>query len=222
MIRLIATLACQIIHGREVSRVWTNFPRLLMRYSSRYKPESTTSDGHRLTDSRIDIATEMDREMLVCGVNSFQQSYLPFIPTAEDIDSCVQLLRDNSLLVTGDTGGLQWRDFPKPPSLLSGTKDVVFSPLKAIVGITSKHKFTGDIPGRLDIPRVEYRDCPSANVHSELHGATFNIDGCFELGEGGGLESQGTKLAALNIAVCAEFKKDEKSWVDVSGRGLVG
>ncbi|KAF9441705.1 hypothetical protein P691DRAFT_765988 [Macrolepiota fuliginosa MF-IS2] len=156
----------------------------------------------------------MDREMLVCSVNSFQQSYLPFIPTVEDIDSCAQLLCDNDLLVTGDAGGLQWRDFPEPPSLLFGTKKVVFSPLKAIVDVISKHKFTGDMPGRVNAPRVKYHDCPGVNVHSELCGATFNMDGCFEVGGGGGLESQGTKLATSNIAVCAEFKKDEKDWLD--------
>ncbi|KAF9445605.1 hypothetical protein P691DRAFT_734653 [Macrolepiota fuliginosa MF-IS2] len=179
-------------------------------HSRPYKSEC----GRELTDTRIAIATEMDTEMLLCNVESFQQSYLPFIPTAEDIDSCVQLICDNGLLVKKDTDSLQWRDFPKPPSRLSGTGKVVFSPLKAIVDVISRHKFTGDRPGRVNVPRVEYRDCPNANVHSELCNATFNIDGCFELGEGGGLEGQGTRLAASNIAISAVLKKNEKDWVD--------
>ncbi|KAF9441706.1 hypothetical protein P691DRAFT_790795 [Macrolepiota fuliginosa MF-IS2] len=171
----------------------------------RYKPESATSDGHRLTDTRIAIATEVDREML---------TYLPFVPTAEDIDGCVQLLRDNGLLVAGNNGGLRWKDFPKPPSQLSGTEKVVFSPLKAIADVISEYSFTGDTPGRVETPHVKYRDCPDANVHSELRGATFKIDGCFELDKAGGIAKHGVKLAAPNIAVSAEFKKREEDWVD--------
>ncbi|KAF9439383.1 hypothetical protein P691DRAFT_787029, partial [Macrolepiota fuliginosa MF-IS2] len=173
-----------------------------------------TGDGHKLTETRIAIATEMDREMLVCGVDSFQQSYLPFVPTAEDIDGCVELLRDKGLLVTGNNGGLRWKDFPKPPSQLSGTEKAVFSPLKAIADVISEYRSTGDTPGRVEIPHVKYRDCPDANVHSELRGATFKIDGCFELDKASGIVRHGVKLVASNIAVSAEFKKKEEDWVD--------
>ncbi len=158
----------------------------------------------------------MNTELLHCSIKSFQYSYLPFIPTEPDISKCLQTLVDTGLLNKDENGALHWRNFSKFPSNEEPTEPDFFA-LKSIADEIAKFTFSGGgTPGRNTRPHVQYRDCPNQKVFSEVKGASFKIDRCFELSGASEYFSSSTKLMAPDIAVITEFKKSQKESVTVS------
>lgn len=159
----------------------------------------------------------MDIEMLVCDVEEFQASYLPFIPAEEGVTAYVTRLKNAGLLVlSADDNGLQWSDFPNSPSKLKANEAALFSVFEKIAKELANYTFSStDSDGRLAKAHLQYRDCPNTNLASELEGANFGIDGCFELNNASRLWSGSEKLVAPDTVVVAEYKKHEKHTLDV-------
>ena len=164
-----------------------------------------------------DIGKEMDSEMLVCNVDLFQRSYLPFVPVVEDVNTCIEELKEAGLLVQQQGEPLQWSAFRNKPSKAKENETEVFAGIDKIaqrLACCALPSSTGD--NRYFTPRIEYRDCPNKHIASEITGANFRNDGCFMLNPASDLFSPSDILATPNIVVLAEYKKDLSGESDVS------
>ncbi|KAF8636246.1 hypothetical protein AX17_003731 [Amanita inopinata Kibby_2008] len=163
-------------------------------------PRSARSDGHDVnqTDLRSYIGREMDNEMVVCDLLTFQQCYLPFVPCQDEVRKALQGLSPNYLQYDQNDEH-KWVDLEQP-SLYDGNEAKVFAPLKDVFEALEKYKFSGEHRGRRC--KFRFRQHPYKTLSSDIAGGTHIIDGSFSIHK----EVSEEPLATADVAVSAEFK----------------
>ena len=153
----------------------------------------------------------MADEMLDCGIDEFLHHYAPFCPTNDAIDRAVEKLERGKFLTTSG-----WRDLNGEgiPSRSKETEVQVFRKLRPIVKALAKQKYfnaKGTAPRKCNF---DYEDCGDTRMVGEIAGSTFRIDAYF-LPASSPPPSKKAKVVVSQVAVAAEFKKNEKDSYDV-------
>ncbi|KXN86767.1 hypothetical protein AN958_09648 [Leucoagaricus sp. SymC.cos] len=183
-------------------------------------PRIVRSSGNQLTvtENRDGIAEQMDQEMLICSLEDFQRTYLPFIPSDEDIRKCAQQLEEFGLFEKKENA-YSW-NIKAPDEEGAGPETEAFKFLAKFAAVISRHKFSRNHDDRTKQARLVYQDCPNRAVRSELYGADFKNDACLKLTKwtdpkmGVMATTLTKKVAASDIVVAAEYKKSGNDAVD--------
>ena len=160
-----------------------------------------------------DIAQQMADEMLHCDIDEFLCHYAPFCPTSNSVNSALEKLTDERLLLDDKWRHLKGKNIPsKTPEI----ETKVFSKLKPIFQALTKQNCIGidsEIPRKCSF---NYHDCGDTQMVGEIVGSTFQIDAYFSP-----ISSPPTgKVVTSQVAVAAEFKKKRKDLYDVTAQML--
>ncbi|KXN88723.1 hypothetical protein AN958_06590 [Leucoagaricus sp. SymC.cos] len=183
-------------------------------------PRVTRSSGDKrtVTRNRKRVAEEMDSEMLTCAFEEFQHSYLPFVPSSEEVKKATDQVESVGWFSKNDQGPYEWPDLQNS-DWANKTEAQIYS-LLGIAEVIRQIQFKGDgsnNSNRESKLRVVYHDYPDENVFSRIPGADFRIGGCFKFNDkpNPALEKLGNssykKLVASDLVVITEYKK---SWLD--------
>ncbi|KAH9485716.1 hypothetical protein JR316_0002629 [Psilocybe cubensis] len=137
----------------------------------------------------------MEREFIVCDLDQFMSSYLPFVPSEADVSSCIsQCLRPDSMVVgTGDT--TRFMLYLSPPDG-SQSEMKTYRNLEKISASIAKFEY----PGRTR-NRFHYKHTPYASIAKSTH----KIDACFTADT---FSSESKILNTYAMAVPMEHKVD--------------
>ncbi|KXN88722.1 Cyclin-dependent kinase 8 [Leucoagaricus sp. SymC.cos] len=200
------------------SDFWTKYSELTLVHSTLHTARSS-GDQRTVTQNRKRVAEEMDSEMLICSLEDFQTSYLPFVPSPDDVKRVTSKVKSVGWFSKNDQGTYEWPDLKQSDSK---TEPEIHTFLLGIAEVIRQQKFkdSGSNPNRVSKPQVIYHDCPNQNIFSRILGADFRIDGCFKLNDKAdlvlgksGIDDSKT-LVASNLAVIAEYKKSSSDYVD--------
>lgn len=139
----------------------------------------------------------MDREILSTDVATFMTAYLPFVPSEEDVDKCVQYMlaphrhpnadddsgpradEDSSAidkrysLCHLDDGQLRFKEFLDVPTKISGAKANAFNQLVNIAAAIGTYSLAGRTRNKYN-----YRSCLSKGILSAVAGLHTKVDAC--------------------------------------------
>ncbi|TFK28321.1 hypothetical protein FA15DRAFT_691960 [Coprinopsis marcescibilis] len=164
-----------------------------------------TDAQHRdQTEVRSDIGRYMDSEMIYCKRKEFESHYLPFNPTDDDINGCMEHLKDGWTASVMNPTGLKnvWADYTRVPSASWSTELAAFKPLKKIIRAIETYKLKGvynEVKDR-NLSEFRYREVNNTPLKADTF-AKHKIDGC--------LTTEWDKkiiLSETSIAVPMEFK----------------
>lgn len=140
----------------------------------------------------------MDKEIVVCSVQNFMKSYLPFVASEDTVNSVKAILKQESLITENP---LQFTKFPRQTAKTSwgrSSEQKAFAPLEEIAKAIGDYRFPGNNPPRNEF---KYRDCPSTTLTSDIEGSTHKNDACFTSDS-----ADQKQLSKTGMAVPIEFK----------------
>jgi hypothetical protein len=158
---------------------------------------------------RDTIAQEMDGEMLVCDLREFQQHYLPFNPTVEEVGLALEFLQKQELLkrneYSDDNCNYTWSKLDSP-SKSTQVESESFKPFVAIFSALETFTFSSTPPRTCN---YRFKQHGNISLASRIPGSSHRIDGSFS-GE--------PSPSICDVAVGVELKKNSgsKSEHDVS------
>ncbi len=141
----------------------------------------------------------MVNEILECPIDDFLKHYAPFCPPKESVDTAHDALKKKSLLKCrkkSKTWALA--DYMTAPKDIGPSEPVVFKKLEEIMDVLEAE----NLAGRTCL--FHYKDCPYAEVASEIDGTNFKVDARITK------NPEAKKFILSDAAVVAEYKKDNK------------
>jgi len=186
----------------------------------------------------------MADKMLCCDIDEFLRHYAPFCPVDDSIDSALEKLKHEQLLLSElsldpdatairksssrpeleckiepplDTlEALKWRDLSgeEIPSQTNAIETNVFKRLAPIVEALTEQECFGTDSKAGRECNFSYRDCGDTQMVGEIAGSTSRIDAYFSPASSPP-PSKEAKVVVSQVAVAAKFKKKEKDFHDV-------
>ncbi|KAH9476728.1 hypothetical protein JR316_0010643 [Psilocybe cubensis] len=186
-------------------------------------PRSQKSFGQDIgiVQLRNQIAREMDGEFITCPVESFMETYLPFVPTEKETQYFVKKLLEDiptgrgagpyalrsdtdpiSSVLTGDETNFAFRAYPpkKKMAVLTDNEIAVFKGWEKIAETIGNI----DYPGQRNRNKFSYVNVPYKPIDSPNRGSNNKIDAAFVAAF-----EKNKPLLTTDIAVVMEHKLSE-------------
>ncbi len=141
----------------------------------------------------------MVHEILECPIDEFLEHYAPFYPPEEFVTGAFDTMKATPLLKrVKKTKTWTLADYATTPKDIGLSEPVVFKKLEEIMDVLKVENLAGRKC------HFHYKDCPYAEVASEIDGTNFKVDARITK------NPEAEKLILSDAAVVAEYKKDNK------------
>lgn len=148
----------------------------------------------------------MDTEIVVCSVENFMKTYMPFIPEEKYIKGVMDILIQQNIIKGEPPRFTSYQERPTRTNWNGPNGETrAYTPLKAIAETIGNYEFM-DKTRKRNI--FHYRSCQNSDIDSAVSGSNHRVDACFTSDSPGLLTTWG-------IAVCMEHKLDQNERIKV-------
>ncbi|PPQ79050.1 hypothetical protein CVT25_002359 [Psilocybe cyanescens] len=177
-----------------------------------HKIATTTEYSTKITDLINHIGSKMDDEFIICDIDAFMNAYLPFVPSADHLKSCLETnLETTDFMDKSEIFSLcAFRDTPVIDEDIVGkrTEMDIYGPLALI------DEKIGDFdhPDR-ERNKFKYCNLPSKTTELTIPGFINTVDACFIIDEAINHAERGISTHGMAVPIEQRISTTNKDWL---------